>query len=79
MPGDLTEIKLDIREIKTDLKYIRETLDKYDQTFEGHEKRIRAIEDWKNRTTGIFSVVGGIGGTVGAAIVLLAEWLLRRW
>ena len=60
-------IELDIASMKGDIKVIANAIVLYGDL----EKRVRALEDYKNRLIGWAAAIGAIAGTITAVIVKL--------
>lgn len=74
MPSDLEK---DINEIKISVARIEEKLkmiDTHVTIFNDHDRRLRALEDYKNKTYGY---VAGIGAVVGAISSLITALIIK--
>lgn len=71
MPNDLER---DINEIKISIARIEEKLkllDSHVTIFNDYERRIRALENYKSKTTGYAAALGAIGGFIAALLIKL--------
>lgn len=61
----MQEIEISLTEIKRDIKYILQDLNQNREI----EKRVRSLEDIKNKLLGMAILAGAIAGTISTIII----------
>ncbi len=55
------------------LNYIKDTVDRIEVKQDGHDTRLRTVENWQSNASGKMSIIGLIGATIGGILTATVQ------